>query len=107
LGGIGSGAKESIRWAAAPTSHLAAHSRSRLVPKKKTLFLADGLFFSLDRCLLMGDPLSHRLPINLRGLVYLRTIKFDNLFFPPLRKGGGGFEIYFLHNQKEFHDDRP
>jgi hypothetical protein len=37
---------------------LAAHSRSRLVPKKKTLFLADGLFFSLDRCLLMGDPMS-------------------------------------------------
>ena len=56
MGGIGSGAKESIRWAAAPRSHLAAHSRSRLVHKKKTLFLADGLFFSLDRCLLMGDP---------------------------------------------------
>jgi hypothetical protein len=54
LGGIGSGAKESIRWAAAPTSHLAAHSRSRHVPKIKTLFLAEGLLFSLDRCLLNG-----------------------------------------------------
>jgi len=37
--------------AAAPTSYRRAHSRSRIFSSKKTLLLACGLLFSLDRCL--------------------------------------------------------
>ena len=42
--------------AAAPTSYRRAHSRSRIVLPRKTLLLAYGVVFPLDRCLLMGDP---------------------------------------------------
>ena len=52
----GWGVKRVYKVAAAPTSQLAAHSRSRIVLPRKTLFLAYGVVFPLDRCLLMGDP---------------------------------------------------
>jgi hypothetical protein len=36
-----------------------SHSRNRIFSSKKTILLACGLLFSLDRCLLMGDPIIH------------------------------------------------
>jgi hypothetical protein len=48
------GGNTTYKVAAAPTSQLVAHSYSRIVLPRKTLLLANGIFFSLDRCLLNG-----------------------------------------------------
>jgi hypothetical protein len=64
LGVNWTGSKRVYKVAAAPTSYRRAHSRSRIFSSKKTLLLTCGLLFSLDRCLLMGDPTAS-FPISL------------------------------------------